>query len=136
MYYTDSGTSYATAYVTGVAAILLSINPQLTPCMLKQIIFSSVQYNENLVNYCHSNGSLNAYNAVSYLISVNNEINTNNLTHLYYGVEYYNDTYHKYRCYCNNELYEEHDWILLSSFAIIPHPIRQVCRICGVEKLE
>ena len=104
--------------------------------MLKQIILSTVNSNSSLIDCCSSGGSLNAYNAVSYLLSINDEINTNNLQHLYYGVDYYNDTYHVYRCYCNNSVYEEHNWVLLSPYAIIPGPIRQVCSVCGVEKFE
>ena len=136
LYMFDSGTSYATAYVTGVAAILLSINTNLTPCMIKQILLTTVQNNENLEDYCVSGGSLNAYNAVTYLLSINEEINEHNLQHIYHLVEYYNDNYHVYRCICNNTFYEEHDWVLLSPYAIIPGPIRQVCSVCGVEKFE
>lgn len=134
IYNTANGTSYATAYVPGVAAILLSINTQLTPCMLKQIILSTVTNNSNLENYCITGGTLNAYNAVSYLLSINEEIVLNNTTHIYYSIDYYNDTYHICRCLCNNLFYEEHEWILVSTLALNPQPIRMSCKKCGVEK--
>ena len=69
------------------------------------------------------------------MLSINEEINEHNLQHIYHSVEYYNGNYHVYSCICNNTFYEEHDWVLLLPYAIIPGPIRKACGVCGVEKI-
>lgn len=33
-----------------------------------------------------------------------------------------------------NLFYEEHEWILVSTLALNPQPIRMSCKKCGVEK--
>ena len=66
-------TSAATPHVTGVAALLLSINPDLTAEQLKDIIMASARIpvdasgNRKLAGLCVSEGIVNAYNAVKYL---------------------------------------------------------------------
>lgn len=75
--HTDSGTSYATPFVTGVAAILLSINPSLTPYQIKNAILSGADNIQiSITNGSSSNSTvtqnvkkLNAYGAVKYVIS-------------------------------------------------------------------
>ena len=57
-------TSIATPFVTGVAALMLSINPNLTAVQLKDIITRTVDIVPALENYCVSGGRLNAYKAV------------------------------------------------------------------------
>ena len=70
-YHYMSGTSMATPYVTGVAALLLSLDEELTTVQLKQAILQSA---EN-INITIPDGStqnvkkLNAYNAVKYVLS-------------------------------------------------------------------
>ncbi len=70
-YHLMSGTSMAAPHVAGVAALLLSIHPELTAAELKQIIMDNVDiiYDENLdsvfEDYCVSGGRLNAYKALS-----------------------------------------------------------------------
>ncbi len=70
-YRTFGGTSCATPHVTGVAALLLSLDEEITASQLKQTILQSA---EN-INITTPDGStqnvkkLNAYNAVKYVLS-------------------------------------------------------------------
>ena len=79
-YHYISGTSMATPYVTGVAALLLSTNEDLTVTQLRNAIINSA---EN-INITIPDGStqnvkkLNAYNAVKYVLSNYSETMTLN----------------------------------------------------------
>lgn len=73
-YHYSSGSSMATPQVSGVAALLLSINPNLTTQQLKTAILESVDIPNiggvnPLENLCVTDGRLNAYNAVKYVLS-------------------------------------------------------------------
>lgn len=59
-----SGTSQATAFVTGVAALLLSQRPELTPVELKQAIVKSVDREPALIGKIASGGHVDAYRAL------------------------------------------------------------------------
>jgi thermitase len=59
-----SGTSQATAFVSGVAALLLSKNPNLKPTQLKEILRRSVDRVPGLKERVGSGGRLNAYKAL------------------------------------------------------------------------
>ena len=64
-YALGDGTSIAAAYVSGVAALLLSMNPSLTTAELKEAILSSVDTISGLSERCVTGGRLNAYKAVT-----------------------------------------------------------------------
>lgn len=57
-------TSAATPFVTGVAALLLSIHPELTPAQLRQVIMDNVDQVAAFADICVSGGRLNAYKAL------------------------------------------------------------------------
>ncbi len=58
-----TGTSQATAFVTGAAALLKAQYPKLTTKELKEIIRSSARKEITLMGKCISSGRLDAYNA-------------------------------------------------------------------------
>ena len=59
-----SGTSMATPYVSGVAALVKSLNQSLTAVQIKNIILSTVDEKSSLNGKVSTNGRLNAYRAV------------------------------------------------------------------------
>lgn len=59
-----SGTSQATAFVTGIAALLLSRDPSLTPVQLKEIIRASVDRFPQLQGKVATSGRVNAHSAL------------------------------------------------------------------------
>ncbi|MBT6324352.1 MAG: S8 family serine peptidase [Bdellovibrionales bacterium] len=60
-----SGTSQATAFVSGVAAMLKSQFPFITPIQIKDIIIKSAQQVPKLKNICKAEGILDAKSALS-----------------------------------------------------------------------
>lgn len=63
-YHLIGGTSIAAPFVTGVAALMLSVNPTLTTSQLKSLILESGDTVAGLSDYCSTGKRLNAYNAV------------------------------------------------------------------------
>lgn len=59
-----SGTSQATAFVTGLAALLLSHNPNLKPTEIKELILKSVDLVPQLKEKIATGGRVNAYSAL------------------------------------------------------------------------
>ena len=62
-----TGTSQATAFVSGVAAFILSQSPNMNLKKLKEIITTSVSKESSLLRKCLSNGRLNAKNAQKFI---------------------------------------------------------------------
>ena len=58
-----SDTSCATAFVSGAAVLLKSINPDLTTSQLKSAILDNVDVVDELVEKCTTGGKLNVYKA-------------------------------------------------------------------------
>jgi len=63
-YHYASGTSMATPYVTGAAALMRVVRPDIPPALIKAILIESVDKYSSLSTLCVSGGRLNAYNAV------------------------------------------------------------------------
>lgn len=78
-----SGTSGATAIVSGVAALIYQVLPNATPKLVKEIITKTANKikdpanNELYDKYSQGAGVVDAYNAVKYAMSLNNK-NTDN----------------------------------------------------------
>ncbi len=64
-YHYSQGTSIAAPYVTGVAALLMSYYPNMTPAQVKAAILNNVDSVTSLSGYCVTGGRLNAFNALS-----------------------------------------------------------------------
>lgn len=60
-----TGTSQATAFVSGVAALILSKQPSFTPAQIKEVIMNNVNLSQNLRGKVASAGSLDAHKALS-----------------------------------------------------------------------
>jgi thermitase len=59
-----SGTSMATPHVSGVAALVKSVNPGLTNIQIKNIILNNVDVKSSLFGKVNTSGRLNAYKAM------------------------------------------------------------------------
>ena len=98
-YLSLSGTSMSAPFVTGVAALAKSINPNLTAAEIKNLIISNGDEVSGLSNYCSSSKRLNALKVVQELIH----------SHSYdYSYSTVNLTKHKAYCSCGDYRLEGH----------------------------
>ena len=131
-YDSTNGTSLAAPYVSGVAALMLSVRPHLTPANIKSILMSSVETpNIDMLSLCASGGRLNAYNALLQTIQ----------THAY-SYTYYSASQHIASCACGNHTaYESHNWTIeatqpMSGEYSPDYVPLYVCTKCGYTSLQ
>jgi len=80
-----SGTSGATAIVSGIAALIYQVLPNATPKLIKEILMKTArklkdpQTNQEYDKYTQGAGLVDAYNAVIYAMNLKNNINNTNL---------------------------------------------------------
>ncbi|MCO5141547.1 MAG: S8 family serine peptidase [Oligoflexia bacterium] len=77
-----TGTSQATAFVTGIAALILSENPKLKPADVREIIMKSVDKVDSLEAKVTSGGKVNAYKALKLTLAKRDGANSKILTKL------------------------------------------------------
>ncbi len=108
-YHKGSGTSFAAPYVTGVAALLLSLSPDMSTAKLKSIILNNVDLNNTYE--CTSGGKLNAYKALNALTN-----HSGHITYIDALPQNYLDQKHKIICYsCDLHYYEDHTLYVYST---------------------
>ena len=121
IYGSFSGTSLAAPFVTGVAALLLSMEPNLTAVQLKTRIMENVDAIPALSNLCVSGGRLNAKKAVE---AHGHNIATCTYTNLGFRAG------HSVSCdFCNYTDTESHNWspVKVPGTAIVKY---HVCTKC------
>lgn len=123
-YDTFWGTSFATPYVTGVAALLLSKYPSLTAAEIKDAIVNSVDKVSALSNYCKSGGRLNAFNAL-------NSLHTGHQYGQCYS--YVSQTQHASFCACLEVYNLEPHWAYNSSIRMYNGHRYAMCACCKTE---
>lgn len=105
-YHYNNGTSMAAPYVAGVAALLLSVNEHLSASQLKTTIMCNAEKVDSLADLCESGGMLDAYAAVSNIV-------TDHRIHSYaYTTHGLHSGHTKYCVECGQSFEEEHKFEL------------------------
>lgn len=102
-----SGTSFACPYVTGVAALVMSMYPDMSTTEIKYTVLLNVTKHTAFNELSLYDGYLNAYTSLS------------NPHYHNYQYEYYDSN--KHYCYCtacNYGFYELHEWTALTRIPI------------------
>lgn len=60
----EDGTSFAAPLVTGAAALVMCLNPNLTPSEVRDVIMNSVDQTDSLYSSCVTGGRLNVFKAL------------------------------------------------------------------------
>ena len=95
----QSGTSFATPLVTGVAALLKSHDATLTPASIKETILNNCDFVAAFSDLCSTGGRLNAYNAI-----------LNSHQHVYTSYNYVSQYYHEETCACGYSRQAVHNY--------------------------
>lgn len=111
-YHRDSGTSMATPYVTGVAALLLSQYPELNASQLKTTIMCNVRKVSALTDLCETGGILDAYAALM------NPISDHRIHSYAYTTHGLHGGHTKYCTECDYSINSEHKFILYGNTSL------------------
>ena len=115
----DTGTSMSAPFVTGVAALIWSVEPFLSPSQVKSRIMQNVDPIPALSNMCVSGGRLNAQKALEAHAHNSSTCNYTNLS----------TSKHQAICrFCEYSQEEAHDWQPIYVGADIS---RYMCSKCG-----
>lgn len=121
-YTSTEGTSMATPFVAGVAALLLAKYPDLSACEIKDSIVRNVgDCGTTYDDKCISGGRLNAHKALSnvqrhnitsegHTLTCQDCNYTYKLMHSFDAVQKYSANQHKLICSCGYIAYENHIW--------------------------
>ena len=111
-YHSLKGTSMATPYVTGVAALMLAENPNLTPAAIKDTINEKAKQMDAFDGKCVSNGRLDALEAIKEV-----HIHRYNYTTT--------ATTHTGSCRCGSTTVTQRHMLVTDAYGT------QICRVCG-----
>ncbi len=121
-FYSETATSFAAPYVTGVAALIMSMKTNISTAALKNAIMKSVDKIDALTGKCVSGGRLNADAAVLYATHTHNKATTDFVN---LGVT----KGHTAKCrVCDYDVVEGHTWITVGP-ALAPKGYQ--CVGCG-----
>jgi len=119
---TDSGTSYSTAYVTGICALLLSKYPCASMAKIKEALLNNVDSISSLSSYCGTGGRVNAFKTLYY-----------SAPHAYADYySQYNSVMHVAYCSCGASTLQPHT---LGSTYMSGGMYYRNCLQCGYTKL-
>ncbi len=126
-YHKASGTSMATPFVTGVAALIKSCHPNITVSQLKSAILNYGDYRSSLSSYCVTGKRLNASSSLESI-------------HSYNYTDYGNTTYHRCVCsICGHYVIKPHNWVLCrtsQSVSDVRYVPEYYCSDCGAFTLN